>query len=74
MEGVEIDLDSNRVAHEIPRDRPGVGPQIRGAPAGFLEERGRHLRALGDLRQRLAAMEAYCPGTTTLNPSRATAS
>jgi len=68
MEGVEIDLDFNRVAHQIWRDRPGVGQQIGEALAGFIEERERHLRALADLRQRFAAIEAQGPGHDHLEP------
>ena len=56
IEGVEVDLAFNRVAHEMWRDHPGSGQQIAEALAAFVEERERYLRALTALKPRFEAL------------------
>jgi hypothetical protein len=68
IEGIEVDLAFNRVAHEIWCDRPGHGQQIAETLAVFIEEREKYLRALAALKPRLEELVQQVPPHEHLEP------
>jgi hypothetical protein len=68
IEGIEVDLAFNRVAHEMWRDHPAHGQQIAEALAAFIEEREKYLQALTALKQRFEAIAQQVPQHDHLAP------
>ncbi len=68
LETLDCDLDFNRVAHEMWRERPGHGQQIAEALAALITERERHALALTELQQRFTVLRDSGPQHEHLEP------